>query len=47
MEADLYRKTMSLRASPQTGVAISWIFEYFRPKIETLPFYLGDRHTSL
>ena len=33
---------MSLRTSPQTGVAIPPIFEQLRPKIEGIYFYPGD-----
>ena len=37
---------MSLRTSPQTGVAIPPIFEQLRPKIEGIYFYPGDCHAS-
>ena len=41
------RKTVSLRASAHTGVAISRILEHFYFKICTFYFFLGDRHTSV
>ena len=37
---------LSLRTSPQTGVAIPPIFEQLRPKIGGIYFYPGDCHTS-
>ena len=37
---------LSLRTSPQTGVAIPPIFEQLRPKIEGIYFYPGDCHAS-
>ena len=40
------RKCLSLRTSPQTGVAIPPIFEQLRPKIEGIYFYPGDCHAS-
>ena len=41
------RKTLSLRASAHTGVAIPRFFEHSLFKTATFPSYLGDRHTSL
>ena len=41
------RKTMSLRASAHTGVAIPWIFKHFVSNLMIFPLYLGNRHTIL
>ena len=45
--ASVCRKTMSLRASGNTGVAIPRIFELFWFIIVGFRVYLGDRHTIL
>ena len=37
-------KNMSLRTSPQAGVAIS---KLFRPVFDNFRFYLGDSHASV
>ena len=42
----LLENALSLRTSPQTGVAIPPIFEQLRPKIEGIYFYPGDCHAS-
>ena len=41
------RKTMSLRGSAHTAVAIPRIFKHFRSQTSGFYFYLGDSHTSL